>query len=50
MRNSQLVEADVRAPAYGCSAREIVDSPQLRAEVRAPERVSDGNPYLRRTY
>lgn len=44
---AQVVEADARAPAYGDSAGEILDNPQLRDKVHALPRVSDGNPYPR---
>jgi hypothetical protein len=44
---AQVAEAGVRALAYGRSAGEILENPQLRDQVCALTRGSDGNPYPR---
>ena len=44
---AEVLAADARALAYGRTASEVLENPQLRDKVRALERASDGSPYPR---
>ena len=44
---ADVLPADTRALAYGRSAGEVLENPQIRDKVRALERASDGSPFPR---
>jgi len=44
---ADVLPADTRALAYGRSAGEVLENPQIRDKVRALERASDGRPFPR---